>query len=189
MGRGTAEHYNVEHTVDIISGTFSKALASSGDFIAGDNDVIDYLKHFASSFVFSASMTPSAVATVIASLEILQREPKRRERLLLLSKYTRASLLTAGFDVIDGLTPAIVVRWESGKDLYGRSEEVGQFCNDLLEAGFYINPIMGQAVPSPVLRINIMVVHTESQIDALVHAMVEASPARLTFNLGNNLNS
>ena len=71
LGAGTASHFGLTDKVDLISGTFSKSLASLGGFIAGDEVIIDYLKHKARSLIFSASMTPASVASVIAALEII----------------------------------------------------------------------------------------------------------------------
>ena len=80
-GRGTAEHFDMLDEVDIIMCTFSKSFASLGGFIVGDKEVIDYIRHFARSLIFSASMTPSSVAAAEASLEIIKNEPERREKL------------------------------------------------------------------------------------------------------------
>ncbi|NTU43280.1 MAG: pyridoxal phosphate-dependent aminotransferase family protein [Nitrospirales bacterium] len=80
-GRGTAEHFGMESDVDLIMGTYSKSLASIGGFIAGDSDVIHYIKHFARSLIFSASPPPASVAAVSAALDIIDSEPERLENL------------------------------------------------------------------------------------------------------------
>jgi len=80
-GRGTAEHFGVENDVDMVMGTFSKSFASLGGFVAGEKKVISYIKHFARSLIFSASITPASVATVLATLDVIKTEPERRERL------------------------------------------------------------------------------------------------------------
>ena len=64
-GRGTCEHLGVEGEVDLVMGTFSKSFASLGGFVAGDKKVISYIKHFARALIFSASITPASVATVL----------------------------------------------------------------------------------------------------------------------------
>ncbi|RAJ22629.1 aminotransferase class I/II-fold pyridoxal phosphate-dependent enzyme [Pedobacter cryoconitis] len=76
-GAGTASHFGLTSEVDLISGTFSKSLASLGGFVAGDHNTIDYLRHNARSLIFSASMPPSAVASVLAALDIIESEPER----------------------------------------------------------------------------------------------------------------
>ncbi len=85
-GRGTAEHFGVEDDVHLVMGTFSKSFASLGGFVAGDKKVISYIKHFARSLIFSASITPASVATVLTTLDIIQEEPERRERLWEITK-------------------------------------------------------------------------------------------------------
>ena len=77
-GRGTAEHFGLEDETDLVMGTFSKSLATVGGFVAGDRQVIDYIKHNARSLIFSASPPPASVASVIKALEIMEREPERR---------------------------------------------------------------------------------------------------------------
>ena len=80
-GRGTAEHFGLEDEVDLVMGTFSKSLAAVGGFVAGEAEVIDFIKHKARSLIFSAAPPPASVASVIKALEIIEREPERRERL------------------------------------------------------------------------------------------------------------
>ena len=80
-GRGTAEHFGLEDEVDLIMGTFSKSLASVGGFIAGEPDVIHFIKHRARALIFTAAPPPASVAAVLAALDIIESEPERRERL------------------------------------------------------------------------------------------------------------
>src|SRR3984893_4948177 len=80
-GRGTAEHFGLEHDIDLIMGTFSKSMASVGGFIAGNSTVIDYIKHRARTLIFSAAPPPASAAAALATVEIMDREPQRRERL------------------------------------------------------------------------------------------------------------
>jgi 7-keto-8-aminopelargonate synthetase-like enzyme len=97
-GAGTASHFGLTKEVDMIMGTFSKSLASLGGFIAGDEIIIDYLKHKARSLIFSASMTPASVASVIAALEIIQSEPERIEQLWSNTRYAKQLLLEEGLN-------------------------------------------------------------------------------------------
>src|SRR5580698_9139434 len=98
-GAGAAEHLGVLDEVDIVMGTFSKALASVGGFIAGSKVVVDYLKHTARPFVFSASLPAASVAAAGAALEIIKQEPERRTRLLTLAQKLRQELRAQGFQV------------------------------------------------------------------------------------------
>ena len=79
-GRGTAEHFGLTNEVDLIMGTFSKSFASLGGFIAGETDVIDYIKHHGRAFIFSASISPPNAAAALAALHVMQREPERIAR-------------------------------------------------------------------------------------------------------------
>src|ERR1700743_2713517 len=98
-GAGTASHYGLTDSVDMIMGTFSKSFASLGGFIAADAEVIDYLKHRARSLIFSASMPPAAVATVLAALDLIESEPHHIERLWDNTRYAMKLLTEEGFDL------------------------------------------------------------------------------------------
>src|SRR3982751_6492593 len=98
-GAGTASHFNLTDDVDLIMGTFSKSLASLGGFIAADKDTIDYIKHRARSLMFSASMPPGSVASVIAALDIIESEPERIQKLWDNTNYAMKLLLDEGFDL------------------------------------------------------------------------------------------
>ena len=80
-GRGTEEHYGVTGHADIVMCTFSKSFGSLGGFVAGDDEVIDYIKHFARPLIFSASMPPATIASVKACLDVIEKEPERVQRL------------------------------------------------------------------------------------------------------------
>src|SRR5262245_19841000 len=108
-GAGAAEHLGVLDDVDIVMGTFSKSLASVGGFIAGEKAVIDYLKHTARPFVFSASLPAASVAAVATALQIMRAEPKRREHLLRISGLLRDELRSRGFNVLPGETAIVPV--------------------------------------------------------------------------------
>jgi len=80
-GSGTASHFGLTDEVDLIMGTFSKSMASLGGFIASDKEIINFIKHNSRSLIFSASMTPSSTAAVLASIEIMENEPERIKHL------------------------------------------------------------------------------------------------------------
>ena len=102
-GRGTADHFGLVEKVDLVMGTFSKSFASLGGFIAGEETVIQYIKHHSRAFIFSASMPPSAVATVLACLDIMKHDT---ERLNQLWKNTRK--MKEGFDIVLFDTPPVL---------------------------------------------------------------------------------
>jgi 8-amino-7-oxononanoate synthase len=160
-GAGAAEHLGVLDEVDIVMGTFSKALASVGGFIAGSRVVVDYLKHTARPFVFSASLPAASVAAAGAALEIIKKEPERRTKLLALAQKLRQELRAQGFSVLDGETAIVPVVIREEIDLC-------RLCKALLAEGIYINPVLKPAAAQNLLRISCTSAHTEAHIDRLV---------------------
>lgn len=108
-GAGTAQHFRLENRVDLIMATFSKSLASIGGVIAGPEVAIHYLKHNARSLIFSASMPPASVATVLAALDVIEEEPERRAALWRNTGRMQAGLKELGFDIGVSETPVVPV--------------------------------------------------------------------------------
>ncbi len=160
-GAGAAEHQGVLDDVDIIMGTFSKSLASVGGFVASSEDVIDYLRHTARPFVFSASLPAASVAAVAKALDIVQEEPERRERTLQTAASLRRELRGCGFTVLDGETPIVPIVVESDVDLC-------RLCRGLLAEGIYVNPVLKPAAIYNLLRISCTAAHTSAHVDRLV---------------------
>jgi len=160
-GAGAAEHLGVLDDVDIIMGTFSKSLASVGGFIAGERAVIDYLKHTARPFVFSASLPAASVAAVAAALDIMRREPERRQHLLRIARLLRDELRTRGFNVLPGETAIVPVVIQEELDLC-------RLCKALLAEGIYINPVLRPAAAQNLLRISCTAAHTEAHVGHLI---------------------
>ncbi|MCU0306113.1 MAG: pyridoxal phosphate-dependent aminotransferase family protein, partial [Thermoanaerobaculales bacterium] len=106
-GRGTAEHFGLDGQVDLVMGTFSKSLAAVGGFVVGERAVIDWIKHKARSLIFSAAPPPASVASVIKALEIVEREPERRQRLWENTDYMKREFGTLGFDTGESASPVI----------------------------------------------------------------------------------
>ncbi|HZT29313.1 MAG TPA: aminotransferase class I/II-fold pyridoxal phosphate-dependent enzyme [Bryobacteraceae bacterium] len=163
-GAGAAEHLGVLDEVDIIMGTFSKSLASVGGFVASSAAVIDYLKHTARPFVFSASLPAASVAAVSAALEILKTEPERRQKLLGVAKRLRQELRARGFAVLEGETPIVPVVIQEEIDLC-------RLCKGLLEEGIYTNPVLRPAAAQNLLRISCTAAHTDQHVDRLLSTL------------------
>lgn len=175
-GAGTASHFNLTDQVDLIMGTFSKSLASLGGFIAADEATIDYIKHRARSLLFSASMTPAAVASVIAALDIIEAEPQIIDKLWDNTRYAKKLLLENGFDIGHTESPILPI--------YVRdNEKTFQVTNDLLLDGVFVNPVVSPAVPSDssLLRLSLMSTHTFDQIDEAVDKLTRAFKKRDIF--------
>jgi 8-amino-7-oxononanoate synthase len=160
-GAGAAEHLGVLEDVDIVMGTFSKSLASVGGFIAGPKPVVDYLKHTARPFVFSASLPAASVAAVGAALAVMRQEPERQQRLEKVGSQLRRELKARGFSVLDGITPIVPVVIEDEVDLC-------HLCKALLEEGIYINPVLRPAASHNLLRISCTAAHTDAHVGRLV---------------------
>jgi 8-amino-7-oxononanoate synthase len=160
-GAGAAEHLGVLDEVDIVMGTFSKSLASVGGFIAGERAVVDYLKHTARPFVFSASLPAASVAAVAAALQIMRKEPERRLHLLRIANLLRNELRARGFNVLPGETAIVPVVIQNELDLC-------RLCKTLLEEGIYINPVLRPAAAQNLLRISCTAAHTEAHVERLV---------------------
>lgn len=159
-GDGTAAHFNVTENLDLIMGTFSKSLGCIGGFISGEKMVIEYLKHHSRTMLFTASLPPSNVASVMAALGIIKAEPERRERVMEHARFIRDGLKSLGFDIGESVTPIIPI--VIGKDL-----KTFQVWKDLMDAGVYTNPIVSPAVPQgrAMLRTSYMATHTRKQLE------------------------
>lgn len=162
-GRGTADHFGLVDNVDIIMGTFSKSLASIGGFIAADKDTINFMKHTARSFIFSASIAPANAASVIAALEVMEEEPERIDNLWENTRYTMDALRSVGLETGPTETPIIPI--------YVRDDEKTFILTTMLqEAGVFVNPVISPAVASEdsLIRFSLMATHTKEQIDYAV---------------------
>jgi len=168
-GAGAASHFGLTDDVDLIMGTFSKSLASLGGFIASDAATIDFLKHKARSLIFSASMPPASVASVIAALDIIESEPELIEKLWSNTNYATKLLLDEGFDL--GVTESPIL------PIYIRDNlKTFQVTRLLQDAGVFVNPIVSPAVPAEnsLLRFSLMASHTYAQIDEAIEKLTKA---------------
>ena len=164
-GRGCAEHFGLEDDADLVMGTFSKSLAAVGGFVVGNKTVIDFIKHNARSLMFSASPPPASVATVIKALEIIQREPERRERLWEITEYMKTEFTNMGFDTGDSESPVIPL-------VVGEDFAAFQMTMRLQEEGVFVNPVVSPAVPEgrAMIRTSYMATHTRDQLDTALEA-------------------
>ncbi len=164
-GRGSASTFGLMDSVDLISGTFSKSFASLGGFLVGEQAVIEYIRHNSPAHIFSASMPPANVATVLKALEILQEEPWRLDRLEEISDYMRTSLREMGFNVWSSQTPIIPV-------VIGEMMDCFRFWKGLFEAGVYVNAVVPPGVPrgQSLVRTSYMATHTDDHLDRILEA-------------------
>jgi len=164
-GRGSAAYFGLEDHADLTTGTFSKSFASLGGFVVGDHSVIEFIRHSASAHIFSASMPPANVATVLKCLDIMQEEPERFTRLWEISDYMRKGFSQLGFNVWTSQAPIIPV-------VVGEMMTCFTFWKDLLEAGVFVNPVVPPAVPQgqSLMRTSYMATHTQEDLNYILDA-------------------
>lgn len=162
-GRGTAAHFGITSEVDLIMGTFSKSLASLGGFIAGDEDVIHYIKHFARAFIFSASISPANAAAALAALHVMRQDPERVERVTQIANRMRNAFREMGFNTGNSTTPIVPI-------FIGDTNRTFQTWKLLFEGGVFVNATIPPAVPEgkQLLRTSFMATHTEEQMSQVL---------------------
>ncbi len=172
-GRGTAEHFGVTDRVDLIMGTFSKSFASLGGFIAGDEQVIHYIKHHSRSFIFSAAMPPASVAAAMAALEVLESEPERVARLNQIATRMREGFTRLGFDT--GMSQTAIIPIKVGLGMLGTF----RFWKSLVEEGVFCNPVIPPAVApnDELLRTSYMATHEDHQLTRVLEVFEKVGKA------------
>ena len=166
-GSGTAEHFGLEGKVDISMGTFSKTFAVTGGFVAASKSIINYLRFFARSYMFSASLPPTVVATVLSALDVMEKEPELHQKLQDNINYTASSLRQLGFPA-NNLTPIFPLMVPAELNIRNASYEFHK-------KGIFLNSIEYPAVPKSQqrFRISVMSTHTKEDIDRLMEVISE----------------
>jgi len=169
-GRGTAEHFGLDHEADIVMGTFSKSLAGVGGFVVGDSLVIDWIKHKARPLMFSAAPPPASVAAVIKALEVMIREPERRQQLWENTEYMKREFINLGFDTGHSASPVIPL-------LVGEDVTAFVMTKRLQEEGVFVNPVVSPGVPEgrAMIRTSYMATHTRDHLDRALEAIAKVS--------------
>ncbi|MGA2504979.1 MAG: aminotransferase class I/II-fold pyridoxal phosphate-dependent enzyme [Anaerolineales bacterium] len=167
-GHGTAAHFNLTGDVDLIMSTFSKSFASLGGFIAGDDNIIHYIKHHARAMIFSASIPPANAAAAQAALHVMQAEPERIQRVNDIGAYMRKEYLRLGFDIGKSETPIIPIH-------IGDDMRTLAIWKALFDAGIFVNPVIAPAVPEgqQLLRTSYMATHTDEQMSRVLETFAK----------------
>lgn len=169
-GRGTAHYFGLEGEVDLIGGTFSKSLASVGGYLVGERKVLDYIRHFAPSFMFAASGAPSSIAAAMAAFDVIQEETWRIEKLRENYSYMKDELAGMGFELSD--TESAII------PIYIRdNSRTLEFWRTLLEDhSVYTNPFISPGVRPrhSLLRTSYMATHEGEHLDRGLEALRSA---------------
>ena len=162
-GHGTTWEQGMTDQVDIIMSTFSKSFASLGGFVAGSENVVHYIKHYARSLIFSASIPPANAAAALAALQVMREEPERPARLLAIAERMRREYQAMGFNIGHSVTPVIPI-------LIGDDERTFFMWKRLFEEGVFVNPVISPAVATghQLLRTSYMATHTDEQMDKVL---------------------
>ena len=166
-GRGTAEQFGIEGRIPITMGTFSKAFTATGGFVAASKAIVDYLRFFARSYMFSASLPPATIATVLAGLDVLEHEPGRLVRLHENVAYAARRLKSMGF-AAPSQSAILPLRVPRGMDIRKASRAFH-------ERGIFVNSVEYPAVPvsQQRFRISMMATHTREDIERLLAVIEE----------------
>jgi 8-amino-7-oxononanoate synthase len=169
QGRGTADHFRLNDKVDLVCGSLSKSLASTGGFVAGSRDLIEYLRTHSRQTIFSAAISPSQAACASAALDIMQSEPEHLERLWRNTRRYREMLKGLGLDTWDSETAAVPI-------VLGSKELVYRFWQALLEKGVFAVMSIAPAVPpgKDLVRTAVSAMHTDADLDRIAEAMAYA---------------
>lgn len=159
-GRGTPEHFQMEGQIDVVAGTLSKALAGVGGFVASSREVVNYLRFYARSYMFSTALPPAVTGGLIAALDVIQTEPELRRKLWQNIDYMIGNLKKMGFNLGNAQTAIIPIIIGDEKTLKLMSKEIH-------EAGIFVNSVYYPAVPKKLcrLRLSLMATHTQEDLD------------------------
>ena len=165
-GRGVADHFDLTDRVDLICGSFSKSLASTGGFIAGTRATVEYLRSASQQIIFSAAITPSACAAALASLRVMQREPEHREKLWDNTRYLQGILRSLGLDFWESPTPAVPI-------VIGDKEKLYFVWKSLMDQGFFTVMSISPGVPAgkDLIRTAVSSLHTHEMLDRFGDAL------------------
>lgn len=162
-GRGTASEFGLDNEVDLVMCTFSKTLASLGGFVVGSERVINFIRHQSPALIFSASPTPASVASALAALEVLEKQPELVKKVVDNAQYVRIALKEMGYNVPDGRTAIVPV-------VIGDDNQTFQIWKALYEAGMFVNAFVAPGTPpgKQMLRCSFMATHEKEHLDKII---------------------
>lgn len=178
QAKGTLHHFGLNEKVDLVSGTFSKSLASIGGFVAGDKDIIEYIKINSPSYIFSASIAAPQAAAALKAIEIIENEPEHIEKLNRNTEFLIRELKLLDFTLLNTQTAIIPI-------LIGDDKKTLFAWKTLMDNGVFVNPVLHPAVPHgfQLLRISLMSTHEEVHLEKIIDAFKAVKKATLNPSL------
>ncbi len=169
-GRGLAQQAGVEAAVDFVIGTFSKSLGAIGGFCVSDHPALDILRYASRPYIFSASPSPSVIASTRTALRLLRERPELRERLWENARRLYTGLLELGFKLGPEVSPVVAAFLDT------RGQALA-FWQGLIERGVYVNLVLPPATPgdTALVRVSVSAAHTPAQVDAILQAFAEVA--------------
>ena len=166
-GRGAIEHFGLLGKVDFVTGTLSKSIGTVGGFFAGSQKVVDYLRLYARTCIFSAAPTPQVLGSALCSFGLIDKEPERRERIRQNYEYLNSRLKELGFDT--GCTVSQIIPIKIGDDMKTKI-----IVRKLLERGIYTCGITypGVKLNDARIRLGVLAMHSKEDLDSLVDALI-----------------
>ncbi|RLB60619.1 MAG: 8-amino-7-oxononanoate synthase, partial [Deltaproteobacteria bacterium] len=176
-GRGMAEAAGVEQDVDFIVGTFSKSLGSIGGYCVSNHPELDLVRYITRSYVFTASPSPSTIATVRKALQVIQNKPQLRSKLWENAELLYQGLKKFGFELGPDPSPIVAIRVPTKEDTLFAWKS-------LLDQGIYVNLVFPPAAPAgmSLLRCSISAAHTVEQIDYILKVFSEMRQGPFQIN-------
>jgi 8-amino-7-oxononanoate synthase len=167
-GHGIEEHFGMYGSIDLKMGTLSKSIPSLGGYLAGDHDVVDYLRHMSRPFIFSAALPPSATAAALEAFDVIEDEPERVTQLHRVVARYSAGLKAQGWNTLDSTTCVVPV-------MVGGEARTLDVTRGLFDRGIFVCPIVHPAVPrgGDRLRTCLMATHTDEDVDQALGAFAE----------------
>ena len=168
-GAGTPEHFGLRGKIDVLSGTFGKALGGAvGGYISGKKEIIELLRQKSRTYLFSNSVPPSVVIVSIRALDLLKEKPELLKNVSENAKYFRDGAKKLGFEVLDGIHPIVPV-------MLGDAAKTQEMSKKLLEKGLFVVGLWFPVVPEGTarLRFQISAAHTKEQIDHALQILSE----------------
>jgi 8-amino-7-oxononanoate synthase len=177
QGRGVVHHYGVNDDVEIVMGTFSKSFGSMGGFISGSHELIEFVKHKARCFIFTASLAPAVTGGVLKALEIMQAEPERIDQLWKNTRKMHEGFKSIGFKIGSTQSPIVPI-------LIGSEAKAFAFSQRLFEEGVFATPAIYPAVRygEAIVRTSFMSSHTEEDLDKVLDIFAKIARELGTFD-------